>query len=115
MSLKPLKASTQKKLEAAMQRKRKKIEKLHKLPPYTIIFSEGTKTEPFYIQGLTKQVNQRYAQFTSGDRITVIGTGRNTRSLLKYAREIVEAKYPACEDVWLMYCHCTCKSPVCQL
>jgi hypothetical protein len=49
MSLKPLKASTQKKLEAAMQKKRKKIEELHKLPPYTIIFSEGIKTEPFYI------------------------------------------------------------------
>lgn len=97
MSLKPLKASTQKKLEAAMQKKRKKIEELHKLPPYTIIFSEGIKTEPFYIQGLTRQVNQKYAQFTSADRITVIGTGRNTQSLLKYARETVDAKYPECD------------------
>jgi hypothetical protein len=103
MSLKPLKASTQKKREAAMQKKRKRIEELHKLPPYTIIFSEGIKTEPFYIQGLTRQVNQKYAQFTSADRITVIGTGRNTQSLLKYARETVDAKYPECEDVWLMY------------
>lgn len=103
MSKKPLKASTQKKLEAAMQKKRKNIEELHKLPPYTVIFSEGIKTEPFYIQGLTKQVNQKYAQFTSGDRITVVGTGRNTRSLLNYARKKVSADYPECRAVWLMY------------
>lgn len=51
MSKKPLKASTQKKLEAAMQKKQKNIEELHKLPPYTVIFSEGIKTEPFYIRG----------------------------------------------------------------
>lgn len=103
MSLKPLKASTQKKLEATMQKKKKRIEELHQLPPYTVIFSEGIKTEPFYIQGLTKQVNQKYAQFTSGDRITVIGTGRNTRSLLNYARKTVNSEYPECKVVWLMY------------
>lgn len=103
MSNKPLKASTKKKLEDAMRKKRKKIEELHKLPPYTVIFSEGIKTEPFYIQGLTKQVNKKYAQFTSGDRITVIGTGRNTKSLLDYARKKVNSDYPECRIVWLMY------------
>lgn len=103
MSLKPLKASTKKKLEAAMQKKNKKIEELHQLPPYMVIFSEGIKTEPLYIQGLTNQVNQKYAQFTSGDRITVIGTGRNTKSLLNYARKTVDTDYPECKVVWLMY------------
>lgn len=103
MSLKPIKASDQKKLEVIMRKKKKKTEELHQLPPYTIIFSEGIKTEPFYIQGLTTQVNKKYSQFTSGDRITVIGTGRNTRSLLNYARKTVKDKYSECKVVWLMY------------
>ncbi len=58
MSKKPLKAGTRKKLEAAMQKKQKRIEELHRLPPYTVIFSEGIKTEPFYILGLTQQINK---------------------------------------------------------
>lgn len=103
MSLKPLKASDKKKLEAIMQKKEKRIDELHQLPPYTVIFSEGIKTEPFYIQGLTNQINQKYKQFTSGDRIIVKGTGRNTESLLKYARKKVDYEYPACKVVWLMY------------
>ena len=103
MSLKPLKAGDKKQLEIAMQRKKKSIGVLQELPPYTIIFSEGTKTEPHYIQGFTKQVNRKYAQFTSQDRIIVIGTGRSTQSLLEYARKTVSRKYPECKVVWLMY------------
>lgn len=76
---------------------------LHTLPPYTIIFSEGIKTEPHYIEGLCRQVNQKYVRFTSADRIVVIGTGRNTKSLLRYARRTVSCQYPACQVVWLMY------------
>jgi len=103
VSHKPLKASDRKKLEATMRKKTKEIEILHELPPYTVIFSEGIKTEPFYIQGLTQQVNEKYAQFTTKDRISVIGTGRNTRSLLAYARTTVAREYPSCQVVWLMY------------
>jgi hypothetical protein len=103
MSNKPLKASTEKKLKAVMQKRQKKIETLHELPPYTVIFCEGTKTEPFYIRGFTNRVNQRYAQFTSKDRIIVIGTGRNTKGLLEYARRTVRTRHPACKVVWLMY------------
>jgi hypothetical protein len=103
MSLKPLKASEYKKLEAIMEKKRKNIEELHQLPPYTVIFSEGIKTEPFYIKGLTQQVNRKYSEFTSNDRIVVIGTGRNTRSLLEYARKMVSQNYPEFKVVWLMY------------
>ena len=103
MSLKPLKVSDQKKLVETMRRKKKEIEVRHQLPPYTVIFSEGVKTEPYYIRGLTKQVNQKYAQFTSRDRIEVIGTGRNTKSLLDYARKRVQKEFPECKIVWLMY------------
>lgn len=103
MSLKPIKATGNKKLEQIMKKKNKKIEELHQLPPYTIIFCEGTKTEPFYINGLTQQVNSKYSEFTSNDRIIVIGTGRNTRSLLRYARKTVHKYYPECKVVWIVY------------
>lgn len=103
MSLKPLKASDNKKFVAIMKRKNKIKEDLHHLPPYTIIFTEGIKTEPFYIEGITKKVNRKYSEYTSNDRIMVIGTGRNTRSLLKYARKMVFENYPYCKDVWIMY------------
>jgi hypothetical protein len=86
-----------------MEKKRKNIEELHQLPPYTVIFSEGIKTEPFYIKGLTQQVNRKYSEFTSNDRIIVIGTGRNTRRLLEYARKMVSQNYPEFKVVWLMY------------
>jgi len=77
--------------------------RLPELPPHTVIFSEGIRTEPFYIQGLAGQVNAKYEQYVSADRITVIGTGKNTRSLLDYARKTVARDYPSCEIVWLMY------------
>ena len=103
MSKKPLKISERKQLEEVMQRKRKSIETLHRLPPYTIIFSEGTKTEPHYIQGFTKQINSKYAPFVRQYRIIVIGTGRSTQSLLEYARNTVTRSHPDCKEVWLMY------------
>ena len=33
----------------------------------------------------------------------VEGTGRNTKSLLEYARNTVDEKFPQAEEVWLMY------------
>lgn len=100
---KTVKSKHPKETRSCYAEEKKKIEELHQLPPYTVIFSEGIKTEPFYIQGLTKQINQKYAQFTSGERITVIGTGRNTQSLLNFARKTVNSDYPECKVVWLMY------------
>ena len=103
MSNKPLKASDRNKLEYIMSKKKKKVEELQELPPYTIIFSEGIKTEPFYIRGLTQQVNNKFSEFSSNDRIVVIGTGRSALSLLEYARRIVHEKHSECQVVWLMY------------
>lgn len=105
MSLKPLKVSEQKrnqdKINAKMQKKKKEL--LDELPPYTFIISEGTKTEPNYISGLTDIVNQKFSEFTSGPRILVKGTGRNTKGLLDYARKQVDIEFPQAEVVWLMY------------
>lgn len=105
MSLKPLKVSEQKKkqekINAKMQKREK--EKLDVLPPYMYIISEGTKTEPNYIRGLADRINTKFAAFSSGKRIVIKGTGRNTRGLLNYARKQVEKEFPQAEVVWLMY------------
>lgn len=103
MSLKPLKASDQKKINSMMQKKKKKIEKIHELPPYMYIISEGTKTEPYYIKGMVDEINKKYYDYLSDKRIEVKGTGRNTRSLLNYARKQVQKDFPEAEVVWLMY------------
>lgn len=103
MSLKPLKASDQKKVNLMMQNKKKQVETLHQLPPYTYIISEGVKTEPYYISGLADAINCKYYNYSSGKRIVVKGTGRNTKSLLIYARKKVGEDFPEAEIVWLMY------------
>lgn len=105
MSLKPKKISEikkeQEKINAKMYKKQKEL--LNVPPPYTYIVSEGTKTEPNYIKGLAKAINSKFADLSSGNRIIVRGTGRNTKSLLKYAREQVVKDFPQASVVWLMY------------
>lgn len=105
MSLRPLKASEQKKnqekINAKMQKRKKEL--LDDLPPYIYIVSEGIKTEPNYISGMAKVINSKFSDLSSGDRIVVKGTGRNTRSLLKYARKQVEMDFPQAAVVWLIY------------
>ena len=103
MSLKPLKASDQKKLNARMEKRKKQIEELHQLPPYIYIVSEGTKTEPYYIAGLVDAINEKYYPYSTGKRIIVKGIGRNTIGLLEYARTNVEIDCPDAAIVWLMY------------
>lgn len=105
MSLKPIKASEQKKnqerINAKMQKRKKEL--LDDPPPYIYIVSEGKETEPNYISGLAKAINSKFSDLSSGDRIIVKGTGRNTRGLLKYARKVVESDFPQAAVVWLMY------------
>ncbi len=111
MSLKPSKFSDKKTLDEKMKLKQRKFEKENPLPPFTLIISEGTKTEPHYIQGLVKLINEKYSGvYTRGsrlidaERIKVHGTGRNTISLLKWARKFVmlpeNRNYTR---IWLMY------------
>ncbi len=105
MSLKPLKASEQKRnqerINAKMQKRKKAL--LDDIPPYMYIISEGTKTEPNYISGLTDVINRKFSEFSSGPRIRVRGTGRNTKGLLAYARKHVVEEFPQAEVVWLLY------------
>ena len=105
MSLKPRKFSdlkrSQEEINAKMLKKRKKTQL--ELPPCMYVVSEGIKTEPYYIKGMADAINQKFFDFSSGPRIYVRGTGRNTRGLLSYARKQVEADFPQAEIVWLMY------------
>lgn len=103
MSNKPLKASDQKKLNELMKKKTRKSEFIEELPPYMYILSEGTKTEPNYINGIVSKINEKYNKYSSGERIKVKGTRRNTKGLLKYARNVVEKEFSQAEEVWIMY------------
>lgn len=103
MSKHPLKMSDKKKLDKLMEKKKRSIETKMTFPPYMYIVCEGTKTEPNYILGIAEQINNKYKKYLPGDRIVVKGTGRNTRSLLGYSREIVDKEFPQAEIVWLVY------------
>lgn len=105
MSLKPKKFSEQKReqseLKQKMQKRSKEINRI--LPPYLYIVSEGTKTEPYYIEGIAQIINEKYKEFSTGKFIEVEGTGKSTKGLLEYARNNVEKVFPRAEEVWLMY------------
>lgn len=103
MSNKPLKAGDQRQLEKKLERKRKQIESTVTLPPHTVIFCEGTKTEPSYIRGFAQAINTKYSGYAKHNLIEVHGTGRNTIGLLKYARRFVSQNYPSARCVYLMY------------
>ena len=103
MSNKPIKMSDRKKLNDVMKRKKRSVETIPQLPPCMYIVSEGTKTEPNYIEGMADTINKKYKNYTSGKRIVVRGTGRNTRGLLRFARDEVEKEFPMAQEVWLMY------------
>ena len=51
MSLKPKKHSDQIKIAEKMKQKQSKMNTKYQLPPYTLIVSEGVKTEPLYLNG----------------------------------------------------------------
>ena len=108
MSRKPLKRGDQKALEEKMARKQRLTASLSPLPPRSIIFCEGTKTEPHYLREIVTQINEKYRRFAQErrvelkDNINIVGTGRSTRSLFKYA---VKNITPNTVDVWLVYDH----------
>jgi len=64
----------------------RKTELLDNMPPYMYIVSEGIKTESYYIIGFADVINSKYYEFSSGPRVFVRGTGRNTKDLLKFSR-----------------------------
>ncbi|MDD7388574.1 MAG: RloB family protein [Lachnospiraceae bacterium] len=104
MSLKPKKKSDEKKLKAKMKVKESKMDSLSVLPPYTMIVSEGIKTEPFYIQGIVDKINAKYSHISKKPHIEVFGTGRNTQGLIRYIdKKIADGSWDYFRKFWLMY------------
>ena len=71
------------------QRKQKK-EAEREIAPYRyLIVCEGSKTEPYYFEGIRKLINSKYGDKIrvsriNAERIEIDGTGRNTEDLVNY-------------------------------
>lgn len=104
MSLKPKKVSEIKKIQEKMKSKASKMDSLNKLPPYTVIVSEGIKTEPIYIRGLVNKINEKYKNISKEPHIVVYGTGRNTNGLIRFVDKMIsDGKWKHYKKFWLMY------------
>lgn len=104
MSLKPKKHSEQKKIQAKMKQHESKMATKYQLPPYTLIVSEGIKTEPLYLEGFVRKINAQYKGLAKDNHIIIWGTGRNTKGLLKLVDKKVEnGEWSHFEKIWLVY------------
>ena len=104
MSNKPLKFSELKKQrQKSIENQRKNVPS-YTFPPYTMIVTEGTKTEPYYLRGLVESINSYYRPYTKHNYIEIEGKGLNTTGLLEYAIDKIEnddwSKY---HTIWLVY------------
>lgn len=103
MSLKPKKKSDLKKIQKKMEKKRR-VQDMDLLPPYTLIVSEGIKTEPFYLNGLVRKINRKYRNLTKQNHIEVYGTGRNTQGLIRFVdQQIQRGTWLEYRRIWLVY------------
>ncbi|MDD6207398.1 MAG: RloB family protein [Clostridiales bacterium] len=104
MSLKPKKKSELKKIEEKMKAKESKMDTKKMLPPYTMIVSEGVKTEPNYLRGFVSKINAKYKDITKENHIEVYGTGRNTQSLIRFVdKKIARGVWKKYQKFWLVY------------
>lgn len=104
MSLKPKKHSDRVKIAEKMKQKQSKMDTKYQLPPYTLIVSEGVKTEPLYLNGLVNKINEQYKTIAKENHILVYGTGRNTKGLLRYVdKRVPNGEWEKYEKIWLVY------------
>lgn len=94
MSLKPPKHSEMK-WPDKRQSKTRKISL-----DYNLIVTEGTKTEPQYFEALRDHINKNEKNRI---QLEIIGTGKNTRGLFEYARDLVSKSPNGYSHVWLVY------------
>lgn len=73
------------------------------LPKYLYIVCEGEKTEPNYLHSLCNEINRKFYKYSQKTRIIIKGAGKNTRSLLDFARISVKEEMPYAQEVWLVY------------
>lgn len=104
MSLKPKKKSEMKKIREKMQVKESKMDTKDVLPPYTMIVSEGIKTEPIYLRGFIFKINERFKDLVKEERIVVYGTGRNTNGLIRFVdQKYANGDWKKYQKFWLVY------------
>ena len=83
---------------------RNKIATKKLAPPNYLIICEGKETEPNYFEGLKQKINSNF-----GDRISVIpaikikGTGLNTESLVRYAKQFINKSPKVYGQVWVVF------------
>lgn len=104
MSNKPLKRDE---LKRRMKKKKRKEGSRLAQPERYLIICEGKKTEPYYFEGIKKRIEKKYdKRINERIKLKVKGTGRNTLSLLDYAKAIVEQERKQSrmyEHIWLVY------------
>ncbi len=104
MSRKPLKRDELKR--ATKKKKRKEGSRLAQPERYLII-CEGKKTEPNYFKGIQKRINKKYdKKISERIQLRVKGTGRNTLSLLNFAKDQVKQQEEngiLYNHIWLIY------------
>lgn len=104
MSIKPIKKSEQKILVQKKLQAKKRKTQMSLLPPRILIISEGTKTEPYYMDEFARRINEKYTQFTKNKRIIVDGTGRNTTGLYEYLDNCdYKDTLKEFDQIWLVY------------
>lgn len=69
-----------------------------------MIVSEGIKTEPLYLKGFVKKINDKYKNISKEPHIQVYGTARNTQSLLRFVdKMIANGEWAHFKKFWLVY------------
>ena len=84
----------------------RKIESKIPKPNSFLIVSEGTKTEPYYFEGLAKYINKLYESNsikTAQPTIETCGEGKNTKSLVEETSKIVSRSPIIYEQVWVVF------------
>ena len=93
-----------KKRRAKLQER--KIESKTPKPNSFLIVSEGTKTEPYYFEGLANYINELYNSnsiIAEKPTIETCGEGKNTISLVEAASKIVARSPIMYEQVWVVF------------
>jgi len=104
LSLKPKKKSELKRIEEKMKAKASKMDTKELLPPYTMIVSEGIKTEPIYLRGFVSKINEKYKNLTKEKHIEIYGTGRNTQGLIRFVdKQREQGLWKKYKRFWLVY------------
>lgn len=104
MSLKPKKKSDVKKIKEKMKLKASKMDTKEMLPVYTMIVSEGIKTEPIYLNAFVSKINEKYRNMTKEKHIEVYGTGRNTKGLINFIdMKRANGEWEKYQKFWLVY------------